>query len=227
MNFFLNTEINQTINITNILNLINSILKSNYSSLEDVDENNNNVLMILLLNNKTKNINLSLEEFFFIIKNSNINKQNIEGNNALILSIKNNLKQSLNFTEEIFEYLIKNTNLKNYNINQVSPLMFYFSEKEKENIRITNLVFDYFFDNSDLFLKSVFCPYLILLDYLSDKNTITLSDEQLKKLYKTIVVLNKSNLFNIQEMVKFNNNSLLLEKLKNVYQLENKEFPLI
>lgn len=148
-----------------------------------------------------KGIYLKLEEWDFLIKNSNLNEFNEKNTgNALILALQFNKSKKLNFEEKQWNYLIKNTNLKLLNKDNESPLLNFILNNKKENLKLTKENIDELIKNSDLNLFTNINKSNILISFIMkyEANQLSLTNEQWTYLIKN------SNVNMLESLLKWN-----------------------
>jgi ankyrin repeat protein len=201
-----------------ILNKINKIYFK-FNNLKQQDEDGYNALIFALYYNQEENLNLTKEQWDYLIENSDLTQQNQNGWNALMFALYYNKTEQLNFTKEQFDYLFKNSDLKQVDNEGWNALIFALYYNQEENLNFTKEQFKKLF-NPLLEEQKQKTFQLICKKYIQNKNNnikksilIMLYYLEFKPNQKIIDFLKENNYQEIIEMIekrdlyfKLNNN---------------------
>lgn len=136
--------------------------------------------------NKTKNLNLSNNDFTYLMENSDFHRT-LSGWNSIMLVFSKNARENLNFSPSQIDYLIKNSNLKMSTKNGWTPLSLALDYNKLEKLNLSHEQFDYLINNSDLNVNTLgensYSPFHLAIRSNVSRN-LNLSSKQIDTLLR-------------------------------------------
>jgi ankyrin repeat protein len=170
------------------------------------NKNNLTPLMYTLLFNKTKNLDLTKEQWNYLLEHSNLTKQDNNGWTPLMYAFTYNQEKNLHFTKEQFDYLIKNSDLRQQNNFDWTPLLFALEYNQKQNSQLTKKQFQILYETltkeqQQTTFKFFIDIYIYKSNEYKEEMNLLLYDLQFQPSIETIEWLKNCRLKSIIKMI--------------------------
>lgn len=86
-------------------------LKYDHFDIHAKNNDNENALMYVMSYNKMNNLNVTVEQFDYLLKHSDLGNLNIQDMNALMIAFMYNSEEGLNLNSQQWSFLLEHTNL--------------------------------------------------------------------------------------------------------------------
>lgn len=159
--------------------------KASLSSEDLTELIENDPLIFSLGRNKTNSLNLSTEQWDYLIKNSDLSRSDRYNSTALRYFFSYGLEENVNLTEEQIAYLIKNSDLNIENKEDKTTILLEYLNKDNNKIKLSNENIFYLIKNTNLNKQDInnWCPLFSVLAYHKD-NLLNLSTDHIDYLIK-------------------------------------------